>query len=51
LAAWVHEEALITADIDLGNVCRRREVPLVKEVRLALLARELNRLAEEGGDL
>jgi hypothetical protein len=30
---------------------RRREVPLVKEARLALLARELNRLAEEGGDL
>jgi predicted amidohydrolase len=47
-----HEEALITVDIDLGNVRRRRrEVPLVKEARLALLARELNRLAEEGGDL
>jgi predicted amidohydrolase len=46
------EEALITADIDLGNVRRRRrEVPLVKEARLALLSRELNRLAEEGGDL
>ena len=38
--------------VDLGNVRRRRrEVPLVKEARLALLARELNRLAEEGGDL
>jgi len=50
--APVHEEALITVDIDLGNVRRRRrEVPLVKEARLALLARELNRLAEEGGDL
>ena len=48
----LHEEALITADIDLGNVRRRRrEVPLVKEARLALLAKELNRLAEEGGDL
>ena len=48
----LHEEALITVDIDLGNVRRRRrEVPLVKEARLALLARELNRLAEEGGDL
>jgi len=46
------EEALITADIDLGNVRRRRrEVPLVKEARLALLSKELNRLAEEGGDL
>jgi predicted amidohydrolase len=50
--APVHEEALITVDIDLGNVRRRRrEVPLVKEARLALLARELNRLADEGGDL
>jgi predicted amidohydrolase len=50
--APVHEEALITVDIDLDNVRRRRrEVPLVKEARLALLARELNRLAEEGGDL
>jgi predicted amidohydrolase len=50
--APVHEEALITVDIDLGNVRRRRrEVPLVKEARLALLARELNRLVEEGGDL
>jgi predicted amidohydrolase len=48
----LHEEALITADMDLGDVRRRRrEVPLVKEARLALLARELNRLAEEGGDL
>ncbi len=46
------EEALITADIDLADVRRRRrEVPLVKEARLALLSKELNRLAEEGGDL
>ncbi len=48
----LYEEALVTVDIDLGNVRRRRrEVPLVKEARLALLARELNRLVEEGGDL
>jgi predicted amidohydrolase len=48
----LHEEALITVDIDLDNVRRRRrEVPLVKEARLALLSRELNRLVEEGGDL
>jgi predicted amidohydrolase len=48
----LHEEALIIVDMDLGNVRRRRrEVPLVKEARLALLAKELNRLAEEGGDL
>jgi predicted amidohydrolase len=47
-----HEEALVTVDIDLGNVRRRRrEVPLVREARLALLSKELNRLAEEGGDL
>ncbi len=47
-----YEEALITADIDLADVRRRRrEVPLVKEARLALLSKELNRLAEEGGDL
>lgn len=47
-----HEENLITADIDLGNVRRRRrKMPLIKEARLALLSRELNRLAEEGGDL
>ncbi len=47
-----YEEALIIADIDLVNVRRRRrEVPLVKEARLALLSKELNRLAEEGGDL
>ena len=47
-----NEEAVITADIDLDNVRRRRrEVPLVKEARLALLSKELNRLAEEGGDL
>lgn len=46
------EEALITADIDLDNVRRRRrEVPLVKEARLAFVSRELNRLVEEGGDL
>jgi predicted amidohydrolase len=50
--APLYEEALIAADVDLSNVRRRRrEVPLVKEARLALLAREVNRLAEEGGDL
>jgi hypothetical protein len=49
--APLHEDALITADIDLGNVRRRREVPLVKEARLSLLAREVDLLAEEGGDL
>lgn len=47
-----HEEAVVIADIDLNNVRRRRrKVPLVKEARLALLGRELSRLADEGGDL
>ncbi|MGH8929150.1 MAG: nitrilase-related carbon-nitrogen hydrolase [Egibacteraceae bacterium] len=41
-----------TVEIDLANVrLRRREVPLVKEARLAVLQRELQRLIEEGGDL
>ncbi len=46
-----HTEALISVDVDLGAVRRRRyEVPLVREARLALVAREAHRLAEEGGD-
>ena len=45
------EEAIVTTDINLASVRkRRREVPLVREARLGLLAREANRLAEEGGD-
>lgn len=44
--------ALVEADLDLATVRRvRREMPLVKEARLALLGRELERLATEGGDL
>jgi predicted amidohydrolase len=44
-------ESVITTEIDLAMVRkRRREVPLVREARLGLLAREANRLAEEGGD-
>lgn len=47
-----YKEAIITADIDLDEARRRRrEVPLLKEARLALLSKELNRLAEEGGDM
>jgi predicted amidohydrolase len=50
--APLHEPALLTVEIDLANVRRRRrEMPLVKEARLALLSRELDRLAAEGGDL
>jgi predicted amidohydrolase len=46
------EEALVVADIDLDRVReRRRKVPLVKEARLGLLQRELDRLVSEGGDL
>ncbi len=50
--APLDEPALVTAELDLANVrTRRREMPLVKEARLALLNRELVRLAAEGGDL
>ncbi|MDP8909379.1 MAG: amidohydrolase [Chloroflexota bacterium] len=46
------QEAVVTAEINLANVRkRRREVPLVREARLGLLAREAMRLAEEGGDV
>ena len=46
------EEHLLTVDIDLAEVRRRRrQVPLVKEARLGLLQREIGRLLEEGGDL
>jgi len=46
------EPALLSADVDLAAVRRvRREMPLVKEARLALLSREIERLAAEGGDL
>jgi predicted amidohydrolase len=45
-------EDLVIADVDLGEVRRRRrQVPLIKEARLALLSRELDRLAQTGGDL
>ena len=47
-----NEEAVVTSEINLANVRkRRREVPLVREARLGLLAREASRLAEEGGDV
>jgi predicted amidohydrolase len=46
------EEAFVTVELDLANVRRRRrQMPLVKEARLALLSRELDRLTAEGGDL
>lgn len=50
--APLYKEALITVDLDFNGVLqRRRRVPLLREARLGLLSRELNRLAEEGGDL
>ena len=45
------EEAIRTFEIDLSMVRkRRREVPLVREARLGLLAREATRLTDAGGD-
>jgi len=50
--APMDEEALRCVDVDLSSVRRRRrEVPLVKEARLGLVIREMQRLVEEGGDL
>ena len=50
--APLDEPAVLTVELDLLNVRRRRrEMPLVKEARLALLAREVERLSEEGGDV
>ncbi|CAA9368728.1 MAG: hypothetical protein AVDCRST_MAG21-485 [uncultured Nocardioidaceae bacterium] len=46
------KEQLLTVDIDLAEIRRRRrQVPLVKEARLGLLQREIERLLDEGGDL
>jgi predicted amidohydrolase len=50
--APLNEETLLTVDVDMNSVRRRRrEVPLVKEARLGMVARELHRLVDEGGDL
>ncbi|WP_214370587.1 nitrilase-related carbon-nitrogen hydrolase [Pseudonocardia sp. H11422] len=46
------EEQLLMVDIDVAEVRRRRRsIPLVREARLGLLRREIDRLLEEGGDL
>jgi predicted amidohydrolase len=46
------EESLLTVDIDLADIRRRRrDIPLVKEARLGLVQREVHRLLDEGGDL
>ncbi|NGN64134.1 amidohydrolase [Streptomyces sp. A7024] len=45
------EPALVTVDIDVHEARRnRRAVPLVAEARLGLVAREVRRLIDEGGD-
>lgn len=50
--AGVDEPELLIVDLDLTSVRRRRrEVPLVKEARLSLVLREVQRLVEEGGDV
>lgn len=46
------EEGVVTAEIEMNAVRRRRrEAPLIREARLALMDKEIRRLAEEGGDL
>lgn len=49
--APVKEESLLVVDIDVSaSRRRRRELPLLKDARLGLLSRELDRLVAEGGD-
>ena len=46
-----HVEHVLVADLDLASVrARRRQAPLVREARLGLIAREVNRLLDERGD-
>lgn len=50
--AGLFEEALVVADIDVAVARRvRHEMPLLATARLGLLAREVARLAEGGGDV
>jgi predicted amidohydrolase len=45
-------EHVLTTEINLADVRhRRRDIPLVKEARLGLISREVQRLLDEGGDL
>lgn len=45
------EPALVVADVDVAAARRhRRDLPLLAEARLSLVARELARLIDEGGD-
>jgi predicted amidohydrolase len=50
--AGVNEEQVLNVDINVADVRRRRrDIPLVREARLGLLRREIDRLLDEGGDL
>lgn len=50
--ASTDEPELVLAELDLTAVRRaRRSLPLIREARLGLLSRELERLARDGGDL
>ena len=50
--APLHEPDLLVCDLDLAAVRHaRRALPLVKEARMGLLARELERLTSSGGDM
>ncbi len=50
--APLHEPNLLVCDLDLAVVRHaRRALPLVKEARMGLLARELERLTSSGGDM
>jgi hypothetical protein len=44
------EPALVHAELDLGAVRRRRELPLLKEPRLELPRREMDGLPADAGD-
>ena len=49
--APLHEEAQVAVDLDLAQVRRRRrQAPFLKESRLELLAKEMNRLVNETDD-
>ncbi|MGH3095107.1 MAG: nitrilase-related carbon-nitrogen hydrolase [Streptosporangiales bacterium] len=49
--APLNEASIVPVDLDLSQVRkRRRQVPFLKESRLGLLAKELNRLVNELGD-
>jgi N-carbamoylputrescine amidase len=49
--AATHEETLLLVEVDISAARRRRrQLPLLKDARLGLLARELERLIAEGGN-